>query len=73
MEEDCELAHNSSTTKIVDPNQRSQTSSLDHDEAVLMRLGKKQVLKVSVDLCLEDFFDVGFCIAQIRFHVIAWL
>ena len=73
MEEDCEQAHNSSTTKIIDPNQRNQPSSLDRDEADLMRLGKRQVLKVSVDLFLKDFYNVDSCIAQIRSHFIAWL
>ena len=50
MGDDYELPHNSSAFKIPEQNLSSQRGSVDRDEADLMRLGKKPVLKVSARL-----------------------
>ena len=47
MGDDYELPHNSSAFKIPEQNLSSQRGSIDRDEADLVRLGKKPVLKVS--------------------------
>ena len=57
MGDDYELPHNSSTFKIPEQNLSSQRGSIDRDEADLLRLGKKPVLKVSAfnsSYCLSD-------------------
>ena len=50
MEVDHELAHTSGAMKMPEQNQHSQRRSFDRDEADLVRLGKKPVLKVSAGL-----------------------
>ena len=50
MDDDFELAQNSGATKITARDQYSQHESIDRDEADLMRLGKKPVLKVVLGL-----------------------
>lgn len=50
MEMDHELAHASGAMKMSELNQYSQRRSFDRDEADLVRLGKKPVLKVSPNL-----------------------
>ena len=47
MEDDYELAHVSSAMKVSDQNHCGEQRSMDRDEADLVRLGKKPVLKVS--------------------------
>ena len=47
MDDDYELAHNSGAIKLPEQYNQSQHGSIDRDEADLVRLGKKQVLKVS--------------------------
>ena len=42
-----ELSHTSGAIIIPEPNFSSQRGSIDRDEADLVRLGKKPVLKVS--------------------------
>ena len=50
MDDGFELAHGSAVTKISEQNHSSQHGSIDRDEADLVRLGKKPVLKVSASL-----------------------
>lgn len=50
MGDDYELPHNSSALKIPEQNLSGQRGSVDRDDADLMRLGKKPVLKVSARL-----------------------
>lgn len=47
MEGEYELRHNSSPVKLPDENPHGEMRSIERDEADLMRLGKKPVLKVS--------------------------
>ena len=47
MEDDYELAHVSGAMKLSDQNHCGEQRSMDRDEADLVRLGKKPVLKVS--------------------------
>ncbi len=47
MESGYELAHNSRALKLPEQNHYSQPGSVNRDEADLVRLGKKPVLKVS--------------------------
>lgn len=47
MDDDYELAHNSGAIKLPEQNYHGQQGSIDRDEADLVRLGKKPVLKVS--------------------------
>ena len=47
MKDDYELAHNVGAVKLADENGHGRPISMERDEADLMRLGKKPVLKVS--------------------------
>lgn len=48
MEDDYELVHSSAVPKMPEQNHDSQPGSINRDEADLVRLGKKPVLKVSI-------------------------
>lgn len=48
MDDDYELAHSSGAIKIQEQNNYGQRGPIDRDEADLVRLGKKSVLKVSL-------------------------
>ena len=51
MDGDYELPHNSGAIKLSEQHLLSQRGSIGRDEADLVRLGKKPVLKVSVPTC----------------------
>ena len=57
MEDDFELAHTSVATKMPEHTHGSRYGSIDRDEADLMRLGKKPVLKVSSSCYINDYRD----------------
>ncbi|KAF6221245.1 hypothetical protein HO133_002100 [Letharia lupina] len=58
MEDDYELAHSPGVTKMPEQIHYTHRGSIDRDEADLMRLGKKPVLKT--ELTKKSVFDIGF-------------
>ena len=74
MDNGYELAHSSGVAKMPEQSHYSQRGSVDRDEADLIRLGKKPVLKVSARLdIVQDIKTEPVFVAQVRFHVIVGL